>query len=113
ELFEPLTRHCVEVAGRLCCKLRLFRFALGAWIDSVREQLTCLIAPLSRLLQSDLRVGAERNQLFSGLKPVLQSPPPAASRHDQQIEAAAVEKLAWSLSRFCVANSDVGQRHSG
>jgi hypothetical protein len=61
-------------------------------IDAIRDQLAHLVAPVARLLQSDVRVHAERNPLLLAGEAILETPPTARRGCDFQIEAAAVEQ---------------------
>jgi len=67
-------------------------FARRAGIDAIRDQLAHLVAPVARLLQSDVRVNADRNPLLLAGEAILETPPTAAGRRDLQIKAAAVEQ---------------------
>ncbi len=61
---EPLARDRLEgIRGVVQCH-ELLLFACGAGIDAIGDQLAHLVAPIARLLQSDVRVYAERKPLL-------------------------------------------------
>jgi hypothetical protein len=74
-------------------------------IDAVGDQLSSLVAPVARLLQSDVRVHAERNPLLLAGEARLEMPPTAPGRRDLQIQAAAVEQANGFLLSGGVLNS--------
>jgi hypothetical protein len=61
-------------------------------IDAIGDKLAHLVAPVARLLQSDVRVHAERYPLLLAREAILETPPTTPGRRDLQIQAAAVEQ---------------------
>jgi hypothetical protein len=88
-------------------------FARGAGIDAIGDQLAHRVAPVARLLQSDVRVYAERNPLFFAGEAILETPPTAAGRRDLQIQAAAVEQADGFLLSGGILNFRGREPHGG
>jgi hypothetical protein len=72
----------------------------------IGDKLAHLVAPFARLLQSDVRVYAERNPLLPAGEAILETPPTTPGRCDLQVQAAAVEQadgflLSGGILNFC------------
>jgi Domain of unknown function (DUF4158) len=97
---EPLARDRLEGIRGGIEGHEFLVFARGAGIDAIGDQLAHLVATVARLLQSDVRVHAERNPLLLAGEAILETLPTAAGRRDLQIQAAAVEQAdGFLLSR--------------
>lgn len=83
--------------------------ALGARIDAVCEKLTGFIPLLTRALEPNVRISAERDQLLTVKHAILEPPQAPASRCDEEKKAALIVELVRFLSRFGGANPGVAQ----
>src|SRR6202789_3638630 len=74
-LLEPRARDRLEGIQGGIERHEFFLLACGAGIDAICDQLAHIVAPVARLLQSDVRVHAERNPLLLAREAILETPP--------------------------------------
>jgi hypothetical protein len=72
---EPLARDRLEGIQGGIERHKFFLLARGAGIDAICDQPAHLVAPIARLLQSDVRVHAERDALLLAREAILETPP--------------------------------------
>jgi hypothetical protein len=72
--------------------------ALDARIDGVREKLARFVPLLPRALESNVKIGAERDQFLAAADPLLESPQTAARRRYEQKQSALVVQLVRFLT---------------
>jgi hypothetical protein len=84
-----------------------------AGVDAGGELLARAVAPLPRVLQADVRIGAQAELLFLAEVVVLEPPELATRRADLEVEATAVEHAKRLVARDGFPNCHVGERHLG
>ena len=67
------------------------------------------VAGLARLGERHVGIGTQRQQLFFAGVAVLEAPPAATRRREQQVQAALVRELGRLLRRLRLANQRVGE----
>ena len=112
---RPLRRELPEPLAGDQLERRLRRLPLGpplrGRIDSSREGLPCRFPAVPRVLERDVRIRAERQELFFPLEPVLPSPELCARGREQKKQAAAVEQLDGLRGGLRPSDGGIGEWH--
>src|SRR6185437_6882113 len=111
-LAEPLARDGLErVARRRCLGCRVLTLALLGRIDAVLELTADVIEVLTRFLEADVGIDAERQTLLLAIEAIFEAPPAPPPRRDLEVQTAAVEEPIWLHAWLRVDDRDVGDRH--
>lgn len=87
---------------------RLFRLAFCARINAGGELATGFLAPVTRLSQGYLGIGAERQHLLNALEPVAEPPPLAPVGLDEKPQSVCVRELIGAVSGSSQRDTGVG-----
>ena len=103
--FQPFGRDCFK-----CLRPSApLRFAPGAGIDSVRDQLAHVVALLSRTLEGDVGIRAQGEEFLPPVHGIAQAPQATARRRHEHEESALVEQLVRPVDRSRSADSSLGE----
>ena len=109
----PLTGNYLETVGRPFGLGGSGGLAVFSRINACGQQLAGLIAALPGVLEAHFGVSAKRQQSFPALKPVLEPPPPAPGRSDQEEHSFFVGQLEPLWTRLGILDCGISQRHFG
>ena len=112
---QPLTGHHLEAVGGLLPTNRLLSLAVFTRIDARSDLLAGRIASCPGIGQSDVRVGTQALGVpLAGDRPPIVEPPPfAAIRPEQQVQASAIGQFGRFRAGLGLADRYIAEGHDG